>query len=50
MMAEHQLGKVLTAEEVASIVTFLKSLTGEIPKDYIIQPQLPESGPKTPKV
>lgn len=48
-MAEHQLGKKLSPEETASIVTFLKSLTGTIPKDYIAQPQLPESGPKTPK-
>jgi hypothetical protein len=30
-------------------VTFLKSLKGEIPKDYIAQPKLPESGPNTPK-
>lgn len=49
MMAEHQLGKTLTDEEASSIVTFLKSLKGEIPKDYIAQPKLPESGPKTPK-
>lgn len=49
-MAEHQLGKTITDEEAASIVTFLKTLKGEIPKDYIAPPKLPESGPKTPKV
>jgi len=49
MMAEHQLGKTLTEEETASIVSFLKALKGEIPKEYIAQPQMPESGPNTPK-
>ena len=29
LMAKHQLGKQLTDEQVASIVTFLKSLTGD---------------------
>ena len=48
-MAEHQLGKTLTAEENASIVTFLKSLKGDLPKEYIAQPKLPASGPNTPK-
>lgn len=48
-MAEHQLGKTLTNEETASIVVFLKSLKGEIPKEYIALPKLPESGPNTPK-
>jgi len=49
MMAEHQLGKTLTDEETVSIVTFLKSLKGELPKEYIAKPRLPESGPNTPK-
>jgi cytochrome c peroxidase len=48
-MAEHQLGKVLTADETTSIVTFLKALKGELPKEYIAVPKLPESGPNTPK-
>lgn len=48
-MAEYQLGKTLSAEEVSSIVTFLKALKGDIPKEYIAQPKLPESGPNTPK-
>lgn len=42
LMAEHQLGRELSSEEVDSIVTFLKALTGEIPKDYIQKPELPE--------
>lgn len=48
-MAEHQLGKQLSADEVQSIVTFLKSLTGEIPAAYTAKPTLPPSGPATPK-
>ncbi len=48
-MAEFQVGKTLTAEETASIVTFLKALKGDLPKEYIAQPKLPESGPNTPK-
>ncbi|MCB9528325.1 MAG: cytochrome-c peroxidase [Myxococcales bacterium] len=49
MMAEHQLGRALTDEQVASIVTFLNALTGEIPKDYIQKPVLPASTDATPK-
>jgi len=48
-MAEHQLGKTLNADEVTSIVAFLKSLTGDLPTDYIAKPTLPPSGPNTPK-
>jgi cytochrome c peroxidase len=48
-MAEYQLGKQLTENEVASIVTFLKTLTGEIPAEYIKPPELPKSTAKTPK-
>lgn len=48
-MADHQLGKTLSDAEVASIVTFLNALTGEIPADYVKAPALPESGPNTPK-
>jgi cytochrome c peroxidase len=47
LMAKHQLGKELKADEVKSIVTFLGALTGELPK--ITPPALPPSGPKTPK-
>ncbi len=49
LMAFHQLGKELTDAEVASIVTFLKSLTGTIPEDRIKLPELPPSTAKTPK-
>ncbi len=48
-MAEYQLGKPLSETEVRSIVAFLKSLTGELPADYIKAPELPKSTAKTPK-
>lgn len=49
LMAEHQLGRTLTDEQVASIASFLGSLTGELPAEYIAMPALPESGPGTPQ-
>jgi len=49
LMAEYQSGKKLNQAEVASIVTWLKSLTGELPLDYIRKPVLPQSTPQTPK-
>jgi len=49
MMAEYQLGKELSAETSASIVTFLKALDGELPKDKIAKPELPQSTEETPK-
>ncbi len=48
-MASHQLGVELTDPEVEILVAFLGSLTGELPRDYIKAPELPPSGPKTPK-
>ena len=48
-MAEHQLGKQLSDEETASIITFLKALKGDLPTDYIKAPKLPESTADTPK-
>jgi cytochrome c peroxidase len=48
-MAWHQLGVELKPEEVKIIVSFLKSLTGEIPTEYIKKPDLPPDGPNTPK-
>jgi cytochrome c peroxidase len=48
-MASHQLGRDLPAGDVASIVTFLKALTGDVPADYIRPPELPKSTAKTPK-
>jgi len=49
MMAEYQLAKQLTDEEVSSIVTFLKALKGTPDADYTKAPKLPESTPDTPK-
>ena len=48
-MAEYQLGKTLTAGQVQSIAAWLKSLTGEVPAEYIKPPVLPKSTSKTPK-
>lgn len=48
-MAKLQLGKQLTDAEVAKIVAFLASLTGEPPAALIAKPALPPSGKKTPK-
>jgi len=41
-MADYQNGKVLTEAEVNAIVTFLNTLTGEIPAEFIKEPPLPE--------
>jgi cytochrome c peroxidase len=49
MMAEYQTGKTLKPAEVESIAVWLRSLTGEIPADYIKQPPLPKSTAATPK-
>jgi cytochrome c peroxidase len=48
-MAWHQLGQELKDEEVANILAFLGALTGELPLEYITKPELPPSGPNTPK-
>ena len=48
-MAWHQLGVKLKPEDTKSIVTFLNALTGDLPTEYIKKPELPPSGPKTPK-
>lgn len=49
LMGEYQLGKTLTQQQIRAIITFLKTLTGELPADYIREPQLPKSSPRTPK-
>jgi len=49
MMAEFQLGKTLSPDDTASIVSFLEALTGKIPNEIIKLPTLPESTDKTPK-
>lgn len=48
LMARFQIGRTLTDEETASIVAFLRSLTGELPKDTSAPPELPPSGAQTP--
>ena len=48
-MAEFQLGKTLTSAQAEAIVTWTKSLTGEIPVEYIKEPVLPKSTGATPK-
>lgn len=49
IMAKHQTPQgELTDPELAELVAFLGSLTGEIPEQYIAEPELPESGEKTP--
>lgn len=41
IMAQTQLGKTLSKDEINDIVAFLGSTTGEIPKDALIVPKLP---------
>ena len=41
LMAHHQLGKDLSPAQVQAIVTWLGSLTGELPSQYIAAPQKP---------
>ena len=41
LMARHQLGKQPSDAEVASIQTFLESLTGRIDAAYVAKPELP---------
>lgn len=49
LMARYELGKDLSPADVTGIVTWLKTLTGEIPADFIRPPKLPPSTAKTPK-
>jgi len=49
LMGEYQLGKKLSDDEVKSIVTWMHTLTGEIPAEYVKVPELPKSTAKTPK-
>jgi len=49
-MAEYQTAKgKLSAEDTASIVAFLKSLTGQFDAEYIKEPAELPAGPTTPK-
>jgi cytochrome c peroxidase len=47
-MGKHQLGLALSEQEVESIVAWLGSLTGELPRQYVGAPVLPASTPATP--
>ncbi|HHO49818.1 MAG TPA: cytochrome-c peroxidase [Deltaproteobacteria bacterium] len=44
LMAAHQLGKDLKEPEIESLVAFLEALTGELPTEYIKEPELPGQG------
>ncbi len=44
LMARYQLGRELTDTQTASIVTWLKTLTGPLPAAYIAPPALPAGG------
>ena len=48
-MADYELGKQLSGAETQSVVAWLRSLTGEVPKDYIKAPTLPKATASTPK-
>jgi cytochrome c peroxidase len=48
LMGWHQLGLELTDAQIASVATFLGSLSGTVEPEYIQAPELPESGPDTP--
>ncbi len=48
-MSEHQTGVPMSEPKIKSIIAFLETLTGEIPQEYIKKPELPPSGPNTPK-
>jgi len=38
-MGEYQLGRVLTPDEAEAIITWLNTLTGDIPQEYIKKPE-----------
>ncbi len=48
LMAWHQLGRKLDADQIQAIVAFLNALTGEVDAAYVAKPELPASGPTTP--
>jgi cytochrome c peroxidase len=48
-MAEYQLGKTLSDAQVKSIITWLTTLTGDLPADYIKEPPMPKGTNRTPK-
>jgi cytochrome c peroxidase len=48
IMGYHQVGLQLEDAQIADIVAFLGSLTGDLNLDYVAKPELPESGSDTP--
>lgn len=44
LMSHHQSGRELSEEQLTDILAFLGYLTGELPKDYIAQPAMPQEG------
>jgi cytochrome c peroxidase len=48
-MAVHQRGVTLTDAQLKSIETWMDSLTGPLPADYIKAPELPKSTSQTPR-
>jgi cytochrome c peroxidase len=48
IMGYHQVGVQLDDAQIADIIAFLGSLTGEPDVDYVAKPELPASGPDTP--
>ena len=46
IMAEKELGKKLTDDEAKKIADFLRSLTGEVPLEARVLPQLPGNNPR----
>jgi cytochrome c peroxidase len=49
IMADLQLEKELSPDDVRLIVAWLKTLSGDVPAALAAKPSLPESSPKTPK-
>jgi cytochrome c peroxidase len=48
-MARHQVGVELSDKDVASIETWMRSLSGSVDSAYIAMPELPPSTDRTPK-
>jgi cytochrome c peroxidase len=48
LMAEHQLGKVLSDQDVTAITAWLHALTGDLPRDLVAKPELVADAPDKP--
>ena len=49
IMARHQLGRELEPGQVTALVAFIGSLSGTPDPAYVAKPELPASGPDTPR-